>query len=123
MYICIDFDGTVVTHEYPYIGSPVPGALETLKDLIAKGHKLILFTMRSGEPLKDAIEFCGENGIHFYGINENPDQKAWTLSQKAYGHIYIDDAALGCPLIQALFTRPYVDWVKIREILVEKGVL
>jgi hypothetical protein len=54
MIIAIDFDGTCVTHEYPYIGKDI-GAVPVLKELVSSGHQLILFTMRSGKELNDAI--------------------------------------------------------------------
>ena len=55
MKIGIDFDGTCVTHEYPKIGKDI-GAVPVLKELVEKGHKLILNTMRSGKELEDAVE-------------------------------------------------------------------
>jgi hypothetical protein len=116
-YICIDFDGTIVEHKYPAIGEPVPMAIETMKELHEKGSKLILFTMRSGKPLDEAVDYLKENGIELYGVNKNPTQWSWTKSPKAYGNIYIDDAALGCPLIHPEEGRPYVDWNKVRELL------
>lgn len=115
MEICIDFDGTCVTHEYPNVGVSI-GAEEVLRDLVKAGHKLILFTMRSGEKLNDAVNWFKENEIELYGINENPTQKEWTQSPKAYGQLYIDDAALGVPLV-INEDRPYVDWQKVRSLL------
>lgn len=119
-YICVDFDGTLVVHEYPQIGEEVPYAFDTLHELRTLGSRLILWTMRSdnreldGDVLTDAVEFCRQRGIEFYGINKNPDQD-WSTSPKAYANIYIDDAALGCPLINNHVHRPYVDWLKVRE--------
>ena len=111
MDICIDFDGTIVDHRYPEIGEPVPYALEFMKEWLSKGGKLILFTMRDGFHLDDAQFYLERNGIELYGINRNPDQDAWTQSPKAYGQVYIDDSAFGCPLIRsAKFNRPVVDW-------------
>lgn len=116
MYICIDFDGTIVDHRFPEIGPPVPGALEWLSKFQAAGARLILFTMRSdggrnGDVLSAAVAYLQENGIQLYGINENPTQVHWTSSPKAYGQLYIDDAAFGCPLIELEgFQRPCVDW-------------
>jgi len=109
-YICIDFDGTIVEHEYPRIGPEVPGALKYMTYWQSMGMKLILFTMRSGEQLDEAVAYLTANGIDLFGINHNPDQEEWTTSPKAYGHIYIDDAAFGCPLVFQVGTRPYVDW-------------
>lgn len=118
MYIAVDFDGTCVTHEYPSVGKDI-GAVPVLKKLTANGHKLILNTMRSGDELSDAVKWFEKNEISLYGINNNPSQKFWTDSPKVYAHIYIDDAALGCPLIfdHAISSRPFVNWVMVEEIL------
>ncbi len=116
MYICVDFDGTVVDHRYPEIGSPAPGALIYLKKFIALNAKIILFTMRAdggshGPVLSKAVEYLQKNGVQLYGVNRNPSQDSWTSSPKAFGHIYIDDAAVGCPTIHPPgFNRPCVDW-------------
>ena len=121
MYVCIDFDGTIVDHAFPEIGDPVPGAIEEIKRIQEAGAKIILFTMRSdgpqyGDVLTQAVNYLDRNGIGLYGINKNPDQDKWTSSLKAYGHLYIDDSALGCPLIYPPnFRRPCVDWVAVKE--------
>lgn len=118
MKIAVDFDGTVVDHRYPTIGKEVPYAVSVLKSLIKEGHQIILFTMRSGYTLGDAIKWFGERGISLYGIQWDPTQHKWTQSNKCYADVYIDDAALGCPLIQVEgFNRPCVDWTKIREMI------
>jgi hypothetical protein len=130
MEIAIDFDGTCVTHEYPYIGDDI-GAIPILKQLIEKGHRLILNTMRcnqspngiKGYHLKDAENWFKENNISLYGVGANPTQKNWTTSDKCYAHLYIDDAALGIPLIYPESKRPYVDWKEVEKILKEKGIL
>lgn len=95
MYIGIDFDGTMVEHKYPEIGEPV----DVVKKLMTAGHKIILYTMRSGERLEQAVEYLEEEGIVLYAVNENPSQKYWTESPKIFCNLYIDDASLGCPLI------------------------
>ena len=124
MYIAIDFDGTCVTHDYPRIGKEI-GATKVLKRLVEAGHKLILNTMRSDKELQDAVNWFKKNGIELYGVNENPTQKLWTNSPKVYAHMYIDDAALGCPLINApeLSNRPFVDWDSIDLQLIQKGII
>ena len=124
MYIAIDFDGTCVTHDYPRIGKDI-GATEVLKRLIKSGHKLILNTMRSGKELQDAIDWFKENGIELYGANKNPSQKSWTNSPKVYAHMYIDDAALGCPLKMDLnlSNRPFVDWDVVSTLLKDHAII
>ena len=126
MYICIDFDGTIVDHRFPDIGPPVPDAIDWMKKFQAAGAKLILFTMRSdggrsAYALSRAVRYLEENGITLYGVNKNPSQVHWTSSPKAYGQIYIDDAAFGCPLIHPEgFQRPCVDWGIVGPGVMEK---
>lgn len=140
MHIVIDFDGTCVTHEFPKVGKDI-GAVPVLKELVLKGHKLILFTMRSNKKdvasnldhihsngakyLDDAENWFKSNGIPLYGVQVNPDQLSWTDSPKAYGDLIIDDAALGCPLkFNANYSeRPYVDWVIVRSMLKEMKII
>lgn len=110
MYICVDFDGTIVDHRYPNIGLEVPGAIKWLNKLHNQGAKFILFTMRSGKFLDEAVSFLEDRGVSLFGVNVNPDQH-WSNSPKAYGELYIDDAAFGCPLTQpGGFSRPCVNW-------------
>ena len=121
--IAVDFDGTCVTHDYPYIGSDI-GAVPVLKELVDAGYNLVLNTMRSGRLEKDAVKWFKENNIPLYGVNCNPDQKSWTSSPKVFADLYIDDAALGIPLkTSQTSTRPFVDWVEVRELLVSLGYL
>ena len=124
MDINIDFDGTVVTHNYPYIGKDI-GAIPVLKDLVENGHNLILFTMRSGKQLQDAVNWFKDNDIILYGIQSNPTQHLWTKSPKSYAHLMIDDSALGIPLIydKEISDRPFVNWNKVKDILYNMEVL
>lgn len=122
--IGIDFDGTVVTHEYPRVGRDI-GAVPVLKRLVDSGNKLILFTMRDSRngTLQDAINWFKENGIELYGVNTNPTQADWTDSPKAHCNFYIDDAALGIPKNFDWKTgRNYVDWKRVEELLEEEGL-
>ena len=140
MIIAVDFDGTCVTHEFPRVGAEI-GAAEVLTELTNKGHKIILFTMRShpneinqnrtldgstinNDPLQDAIDWFKKHDIPLFGVNENPTQKDWSSSPKPYAHIYIDDAALGVPLKHdSLSERPYVDWNMVKYYLHVKNIL
>lgn len=127
--IVVDFDGTCTTHDFPRIGKDI-GAVPVLKKLVENGHKLIIFTMRSdtdevgGDTLTQAVNWFKENDIALYGIQKNPSQRFWTSSPKAYGQLYIDDAALGCPLKEdaELSDRPFVDWDRVEQMLWDKGL-
>ncbi len=124
MDIAIDFDGTLVTHEYPNVGKDNEGSVNVVKELIKKNHNIILYTMRSGKTLQDAIEWCKKHEIPLYGVNYNPSQ-TWTESPKAYAQLYIDDAALGCPIKfdKNISSRVFVDWIKVREMLVNMNII
>ena len=116
MIIAVDFDGTCVEHDYPAVGMEVEGAVETLRALQSKGHRLILFTMRSGMKLEAAVKWFKDRKIELWAINKNPEQAEWTESPKVYADIYIDDSALGCPImfIDGV-RRPEVCWAKVRQ--------
>jgi hydroxymethylpyrimidine pyrophosphatase-like HAD family hydrolase len=127
-FIAVDFDGTVVTHEYPRIGVPVPNAIETLKKLQAAGHRIILYTMRSKKELYEAVSYLHDNGISLFGVNGNPTQQTWTSSPKVYAHLYIDDAALGTPLtydpaLSIDNNREYVNWYIVESILKQQNYI
>jgi len=120
MIIAVDFDGTIVTHEYPKIGEPVENALGMLHLFNKLDHKIILWTMRSGVQLCEAVQYLEDNGVNLWGVNENPEQKSWTNSPKQYAQMYIDDAALGCPLIhpdKEDGRRPYVNWMAVGQLM------
>lgn len=113
----IDFDGTCVTHCFPIVGEDI-GAEPVLKWIVDEGGKLILWTMRSGDSLWDAINWFNARDIPLFGIQDNPTQASWTSSPKAYAQVYIDDAALGCPLMKRDgVERPFVDWQRVYRLL------
>lgn len=97
MVIAVDFDGTIVEHKYPAIGKEKTFAFETLKSLQKKGHQLILWTYRSGQELKDAVEYCRNNGLEFYAVNANFPEEQFndSISRKIVADIYIDDRNIG----------------------------
>lgn len=109
MIIGLDFDGTLVTHEYPDIGDDL-GAGPWLHQLASMGCRFVLHTMRDGAELVAAGAYCRDRlGIALLGVNTNPGQHAWTMSPKAYCHLYVDDAGLGAPTKLA-GPKPAVDW-------------
>jgi hydroxymethylpyrimidine pyrophosphatase-like HAD family hydrolase len=97
LIIAIDFDGTIVEDAYPKIGKPMTFAFETLQKLQEDGHRLILWTYRSGRKLKEAVDFCAEKGIDFYAVNENYPLEEFDdkMSRKIHADLFIDDRNVG----------------------------
>lgn len=98
MTIAVDFDGTIVEHRYPAIGKEVPFAIATLRQLQAEGHRLILWTVREGKLLEDAVNYCTERGITFYAVNRDFEEEDGTgrdFSRKLKADLFIDDRNVG----------------------------
>ena len=99
MTIAVDFDGTIVAHRYPKIGEERPFATQTLRMLIEEHHKLILWTVREGELLDEAVEWCRERGVEFYAVNkdfpEEDETKNRHFSRKIKADMFIDDCNIG----------------------------
>ena len=99
MTIAVDFDGTIVTHKYPNIGEEIPFAVDTLKMLRNDGHKLILWSVREGELLDAAVQWCRDRGLEFYAVNRDyPEETTGNnphFSRKLKADMFIDDRNLG----------------------------
>ena len=98
MVIAVDFDGTIVEHRYPEIGKEIPFATATLRQLIVDGHELILWTVREGELLNDAVEYCRKRGVTFFAVNrdfEEEDGSNSDFSRKIIADLFIDDRNIG----------------------------
>ncbi len=96
MIIAVDFDGTIVEHEYPRLGSPIPFAIETLLKLQKDGHVLILWTVRDGALLQEAIDYCAKKGLTFFAANKNyPEEDPTRASRKLTAELFIDDRNVG----------------------------
>ena len=99
MIIAVDFDGTIVEHCYPSIGRELPFAIETLRKLTEDGHRIILWTVREGRCLDEAVEFCRSRGLEFYAVNRDyPEEEKGTnnhFTRKLKADLWIDDRNLG----------------------------
>lgn len=98
MIIAVDFDGTIVEHKYPKIGKEIPFAIDTLKKLRQEGHQLILWSVREGRLLEEAVEFCRQRGLEFYAVNSNYQEEKVehvNFSRKIKADIFIDDRNVG----------------------------
>lgn len=107
--IAVDFDGTIVENDYPAIGKPMLFAFETLRELQKRGFVLIMWTVREGKSLEDAVEFCRNNGVEFYAVNRNHPEEVMDSEtpRKLLVDIFIDDRNIG----------GFVGWDKVWEIL------
>ncbi len=99
MIIGVDFDGTIVEDKYPEIGNEIPFATDTLKMLIKEHHRLILWTVREGRYLEDAVNWCRERGVEFYAVNRDYPEETTDnndhFSRKLKADVWIDDRNLG----------------------------
>lgn len=96
MIIAVDFDGTIVENSFPNIGAELPFAIESLKKIQQEQHQLILWTVREGSLLQNAVDFCEKRGLFFYAVNQNyPDEKKGTCTRKLNADLFIDDRNLG----------------------------
>ena len=112
LIIAVDFDGTIVDDAYPKIGKPKLFALETLKKLQENGHRLILWTYRSGKRLDEAVQFCSEQGISFYAVNKSFPEEQFSSehSRKIHADLFIDDRNIG----------GFPGWGKVYQILTDE---
>ena len=100
MRIAIDFDGTIVEHRYPRIGKEIPFAIATLKQLQTERHLLVLWTVREGKLLDEAVDFCRKRGLEIYAVNANhPEEEVrndmTSPCRKVVADLYIDDLNVG----------------------------
>lgn len=100
MTIAVDFDGTIVEHKYPNIGKELPFAIETLIKLQSEGHRLILWSVREGHLLEEAVEYCRMRGLEFYAVNQNFIEEEININSPYYSRklkvdIFIDDRNIG----------------------------
>lgn len=115
MIIAVDFDGTIVEHRYPQIGKEIPFAIATLKKLQSERHLLILWSVREGNLLNEAVEFCRSRGLEFYAVNSNTPtdemEAPSLLSHKVNADMYIDDRNIGgLPDWGVIYEMVHNDW-------------
>lgn len=112
--IAVDFDGTIVEEKYPSIGQPKEDAFNVLIRLQNDGHRLLLWTYRHGRTLREAVEFCKENGVEFYAVNKNFPEEEYDTSvpRKLLADIYIDDRDI----------TGMKEWSEIYQIITNKSL-
>ena len=115
LIIAVDFDGTIVEDAYPAVGKPKLFAFDTLKKLINEGHRLILWTYRSGKKLEEAVKFCESNGISFYAVNASyqDEEFDYETSRKIHADIFIDDRNVG----------GFIGWGNVHQLLLNQEIV
>lgn len=115
LIIAIDFDGTIVEDAYPAVGKPKLFAFDTLKKLQNEGHRLILWTYRSGKKLEEAVKFCESNGISFYAVNASYEDEEIDSekSRKIHADIFIDDRNVG----------GFIGWGNVHQLLLNQEIV
>ena len=113
MNIAVDFDGTIVEDRFPAIGPELPFAVETLRMLQKDQHRIILWTVREGDTLREAVEWCRKRGLEFYAVNKDFPEENIELneqfSRKLKADVFIDDRQVGGLL----------DWGQIYRMITE----
>ena len=96
MFIAVDFDGTIVEEAYPSIGKPIPFAIDALKRLQQEDqHKIVLWTVREGHLLQEAVDYCAKQGLIFYAVNKNYPEEEFPHPRKLMADVFIDDRSVG----------------------------
>lgn len=123
MTIAVDFDGTIVEHRYPEIGREIPFATDTLKMLIKEGHRLILWSVREGKLLDEAVEWCRECGVEFYAVNKDYPEEGRedrNFSRKLKVEMFIDDRNIGGLPDWGVIYKMITEKKSYRDILLEE---
>jgi hypothetical protein len=132
LIVALDFDGVVVTNEFPDIGQRIGAEWWIPRMQLQYGIRVILWTVRAdnrllapigvqlnpdieenlrGDFLTPAVEECKAQGIKLWATNYNPEQRLWSPSPKVYADVYIDDRNLGAPLIKLKSCdKPVINW-------------
>jgi hypothetical protein len=119
MIIGIDFDGTCVRDNWPYVGESMPNCVDTLRHFVNCGHKLILWSCREYTEyqgvnlLRQALNWFRHNKIDLYAVNENPDLRplGYPVSRKCHVDLLIDDHSIFIPKK----ANGDLDWIAIRN--------
>jgi adenylylsulfate kinase len=91
--IAVDFDGVIADYDgYKgpgVLGDPRPDVRQALHQLRNEGWKIVLYTTRGWEEIKD---YVARHGIPFDEYNQNSDYQ--TQGKKPVADVYWDDRAV-----------------------------
>jgi hypothetical protein len=105
----IDFDGTLCTNAWPFIGEPCYDMIDWVKQLRKDGHKIILWTCREGMSLVYAIVWCATHGLFFDAVNDNLEEHKKQYknnSRKIHANYYVDDKGIYPSAMPFIFETP-----------------
>jgi hypothetical protein len=132
MTIYLDFDGTIVEHQYPAISALNPHALRVIAKLKAKGHQLILKTYRADlndGSLEEALAYLNSSG-KIEPITEHLEAKvnppSFELDEAIHsGELYIDDISKGTPMRsnKVLEYGLMADWIEPERLLISNSLI
>ena len=112
--IAIDFDGVIYEEgAYPFVGEPIPKAIDTINKYYNQGHTIIIWTCREGEAAEEAILALERDGAKYHFFNNNDHNRIAQYnndSRKIGCDIYIDDKSLN-------FLVNGVDWDDIATMI------
>jgi hypothetical protein len=133
MIVYLDFDGTVVEHQYPALGAENPHAIRVIRALQNIGHAIILNTYRADlndGSLEEALAFLNDPAHGLDSINRSTAKKIhpgpFDLTESLrFDKLYIDDIAEGIPLIpnRRIANGFMVDWLSVEHALIQVGIL
>ena len=133
MTIYLDFDGTVVEHQYPALGAENPHAIRVIRALQDIGHTFILNTYRADlndGSLEEALAFLNDSAHGLDTISRSTAKKIhpgpFDLTESLrFDKLYIDDIAEGIPLIpnRMVANGFMVNWPTVEIELMKVGIL
>lgn len=93
--IAIDVDGVLADYSKGWqgvhiIGNPLPGAKEFLEQLRESGWKVVIFTTRGNEQIKNWLD---KHGLYYDEINDNSSLRGENPG-KPIATVYLDDRAI-----------------------------
>ena len=133
MIIFLDFDGTVVEHQYPMLGRYNDGCFDVLQKLQQAGHEIVLNTYRvncDDGTLEIALDFLNNNPVYtiapivtYTPAKIDPCRWNWRVF-KEKNYVFIDDICKGTPLKKTIGIRGsnMVDWQAIDILFAGNGM-
>lgn len=103
MIFAVDFDGTLCENKFPSIGKEIKRNTDFLRKYVQNSphNEWVLWTMRDGDRLKEALEWLESIGLKPDAVNDNLDRlKAeWQNNpRKVYADFYLDDHNFTVPI-------------------------